>query len=79
MQRAVVKPVLDMKGQILNGYRLSEFSQGKHLDQHPNVYRATRIIDLEKAVVKVAPKALPESSILTKTKNYHVSPQQCIL
>ena len=68
MQRAVVKPVLDMKGQILNGYRLSEFSQGKHLDQHPNVYRATRIIDLEKAVVKVAPKALPESSILTKTK-----------
>lgn len=58
-----------MIGQIIQGYRISELVRGDHIDQHPNVYRATRIIDLANAVVKFAPKALPETSILARTKH----------
>lgn len=58
-----------MIGEIIQGYRISELIRGDHIDQHPNVYRATRIIELENAVVKFAPKALPETFILARTKH----------
>lgn len=61
--------VAEMIGQIIQGYRISELVRGDHIDHHPNVYRATRVIDLANAVVKFAPKALPETSILARTKH----------
>lgn len=63
-----------MNGQIIQGYRISEFAQANQIDQHPNVYRATRIIDSVNAVVKFASSALPETSILAHTK-HHVFPK----
>lgn len=65
----MVEAMTDMNGQIIQGYRLSLLLADSNDKALPNVYSATRIIDLAKAVVKFAPSALPESAILTLTNS----------
>ena len=70
----MISAVDNMLGQIVQGYRLSDLYEGNQVGRHTNVYRATRIINLEKAVVKFAAHVLPEQTILART-SHPVFPQ----
>lgn len=58
-----------MLNQVIEGYRLSEFSRVNADNEPASVFRATRIIDLKKAVLKLSKTALAEITILPLTRN----------
>ena len=65
-QALVSSAVVDLTDHIIDGYRLSAANPS---EEDSRVYRATRVIDLEKAVIKFSAQALPETTILTLTRS----------